>query len=463
MIFDYIVIGSGPTGLLVHKELSNKHKGLVIESGKSIKTKKNDVYTKYQIKNGYKFNGLNLLFGQPPLLLSEGECVGGGSSLNSSLHHRTPSSVWEKWRNKYGLTNFEKEEIDELYQEIEKIFDLSFSKSEKPPFYKSAAKKYNVKTIPRWGKETKNGFERTTAFDVVKKFDDKLKEKILTKHKVTLIKYLDPNQIKVSGFIIDNKLVKSKHKKTFTFLTKRLFICAGASVTPIFLNQLGYKHPLLGRFQVHPSARLSLIPKKNFAFENIVEPFQIVDFFPKLMIGSSANREFLAKTNYPYRLEKNINFESVMNLYAMAPSDQRGKIFLSGFLKGFRTYNLCKRSENFLKKGLNIIYEIAKDSNEFSHIYSPAGIIDLENDEYRIVSKFIEETIQKTLSTVHIFASAPIGRNRILCPLNEDGSVPGFDNIYVMDASVIPSCPTVNPQATACIFALSLVRRYLKQ
>ena len=46
----------------------------------------------------YAGAGINIAFGSPPVLLSEGRCVGGGSTLNSSLNHEAPSHIWKKWR-----------------------------------------------------------------------------------------------------------------------------------------------------------------------------------------------------------------------------------------------------------------------------------------------------------------------------------------------------------------------------
>ena len=69
-MLDYIVIGAGPCGLLVNGELEKTGlKGFCLESGEIIQTKTSDTYTGYQILNGYKNKGLNLLFGNPIFLL----------------------------------------------------------------------------------------------------------------------------------------------------------------------------------------------------------------------------------------------------------------------------------------------------------------------------------------------------------------------------------------------------------
>ena len=463
MSLDYLIIGAGPSGLIIHKELSTLQKGIVLESGGEIKTKKDNLYTKYQIKNAYRYSGLNVLLGKPPLLLSEGKAFGGGSAVNSSLHHRTPNHVWAKWKTYYGLKGFSPLHINETYDEIEDMYELSYSSNDMPPFYKYASKKYKVETIPRWGRQIDGNFTRRTALDIIKDFNNDLINSIYPRHHVTNIRYESDDSVLVEG-IINNTFnsLKSNKKELFSFTTKKLFICAGAGITPLILSKLGYKHKNLGRFQVHPTARLSLIPKKSYSYNEIVEPFQITELFPYIMIGSSANREYLSEANYPYIDSKNIDFNSCMNLYSMAPSERKGKIFLNKPLRGLRTYFLSNEAKLKIHKGINIILDIAKESNHFSHAYSPSGIIPIENATKNKLNNFINNTINSTLSSVHIFSSAAAGDNKNKCPVNSDGSVPGMPNVYVMDQSILPTCPTVNPQATTCVFALSLIRKHIK-
>lgn len=187
-MLDYIVIGSGPAGLLVNGELSNaKLKGLCLEKGKSIKSKVEDVYTAKQIINGYRKSGINPLIGLPPLLLSEGECLGGGSILNSSLHHRVPKSIWNKWIVNYNLRNFSFEEAQSLYEEIERIFSCSLGDSEMPIFYKTASSYMKVQRISRWGYHERGKFERKTAYDVAKEHYPKSIKNIKTNAEVIKI------------------------------------------------------------------------------------------------------------------------------------------------------------------------------------------------------------------------------------------------------------------------------------
>ena len=458
-MLDYIVIGSGPAGLLVNGEMVNASlKGICIEKGNVIKSSINDIYTPYQIINGYKNSGLNIVLGIPPLILSEGECLGGGSIINSSLHHRTPKYIWNSWITKYGLKNFKYSYAEELYNEIERKFSCSLGKSKMPSFYKYASKDLQVKRIPRWGyHENLDKFKRKTAVDVVKEYYKNSLKNIYTGLEVKNIKKKKDNLYEV---ICIKKTQTSSKNEIYRFISKSVFICAGAGSTPILLSKLGYQHKKLGLFKVHPTARVSLFSNINESSNEIVDPFQITEFFPELMIGSSANKAYLSEINYPFK-KSNKDFSKCLNLYSMAPSNQTGKIILRGPFKGLRFYFLSQDTRDRIKFGLSKIIDIASLAN-YTHVFSPGGEIDLSKLSKKSKKKFINLTIDKTLSSVHIFSSAASGSNREYCPICSNGSVPGYKGLYVMDSSIIPSCPTVNPQATVTIFALKMIREFLK-
>ena len=456
-LYDFIVIGSGPSGLLVNGELANANlNGICLEKGPLVNSKSSNIYTSDQILKGYSKRGLNLLIGLPPLLLTEGECLGGGATVNSSLHHRTPAYIWNKWIVKYGLKNLDYENASKLYRELEDKFSSSSGNSQMPEFYKNASKILKVERIPRWGLHNKDGFERKTAYDVAKEYYPKSISNIKTRIEVLKIVRDDLSSFKV--ICRDNALNKTKGYKVFR--SKYLFLCAGAGNTPLLLSSLGYSHKRLGSFKVHPTARISLLPYEEQKYSEVVEPFQITEYFPELMIGSSANRKFLSEINYPYK--NNIrDFNSCLNLYSMAPSNHSGRIITKGIFKGLRFYSLSKEARSKIKFGLKKIIEIST-MGIYSHAFSPAGEINLKTATEVNVDKFLESTINKTLSTVHIFSSASCGENFELCPIRSDGSVPKNRGLFVMDSSVIPSCPTVNPQSTVAVFALHMIREFLK-
>jgi choline dehydrogenase-like flavoprotein len=65
------------------------------------------------------------------------------------------------------------------------------------------------------------------------------------------------------------------------------------------------------------------------------------------------------------------------------------------------------------------------------------------------------------LVTVHAMSSCPMGRRKNGAVVDENGQVFGYDNLYVCDASVLPTNIGESPQATIMAFAHEIVARHL--
>ena len=157
-------------------------------------------------------------------LLSEGSCVGGGSTLNSSLHHRAPNFIWQKWRSKYDLRGFDEERVEKIYSEIENLFDLNLSKSKMNDFFHTASKFYKVQNIPRWGVEDNDlNLKRTTGITVAKKYALDIEDDIISNYFIEKISYKTNNDIEIIGYEkIFNKEKLSFEKGSIYFVVKKL-------------------------------------------------------------------------------------------------------------------------------------------------------------------------------------------------------------------------------------------------
>lgn len=458
-IYDFAIIGSGPCGLISANLLSDKGKTIVIEQGPNIEDRERNIYTFSQISSGYVGAGINIAFGSPPVLLSEGRCIGGGSTVNSSLHHKTPPHIWKKWRELYGLKGFDEEIVSNSYKEIENIFNTKKGMINPSIFYKTAELMgEKVERIPRWGEEDKLGkLDRWTAKKIF--YKKLLKKGVLIKY---LSKFLTARRDKDKNWIIYFKDLRNGEK--YILRAKNLILALGAGKTPLALRSLGLKHRFLGKFEIHPSSRLSVFFPDSKKSNSIVEPFQITGHFPHLMIGSSATRNELSESFYPFKTNiHGIDFSYVQNFYAMAPSNKKGTIFLKGPFKGLKFYFLDDQAKYSLINGIELIIKIAKEANS-PFIYNSGMVLDLRrNNSKSLLNKFISTTINQTLSSVHVMSSAAIGENSKICPLNSKGKVNGIDNLLVIDQSTMPTCPTVNPQATSCVISLINTRYFLNE
>ena len=66
-----------------------------------------------------------------------------------------------------------------------------------------------------------------------------------------------------------------------------------------------------------------------------------------------------------------------------------------------------------------------------------------------------------SVMTVHLCSTVPLGENRQRCGANSFGRVHDADHLWVNDASLLPTAPGVNPQATVMAFAIRNARHFI--
>ena len=117
-----LVIGSGPGGATIANSLSrNNQEVIIIEEGKYFKKFSNSIC--YSFNNLWKNNGITPVFGDKNLVLGQGKCVGGGSTINAGLIWKTPEFILQQWKKNYNNSFFEN--FDYYYNEIKKKLDIS--------------------------------------------------------------------------------------------------------------------------------------------------------------------------------------------------------------------------------------------------------------------------------------------------------------------------------------------------
>jgi len=65
-----------------------------------------------------------------------------------------------------------------------------------------------------------------------------------------------------------------------------------------------------------------------------------------------------------------------------------------------------------------------------------------------------------SVMTVHLCSTIPMGGDLTRCGADSFGRVHGTDNVWVNDASLLPTAPGVNPQGTVMAFAIRNARRF---
>ena len=101
---DVVIVGSGAGGATMAAELADAGVSVVIvEEGGYHPTESFSAQTGRALRTLYRDAGVGLAVGNPPVLFSEGRCVGGSTVVNGGMSWRTPERVLDRWADEEGL------------------------------------------------------------------------------------------------------------------------------------------------------------------------------------------------------------------------------------------------------------------------------------------------------------------------------------------------------------------------
>jgi choline dehydrogenase-like flavoprotein len=444
----HLVIGSGPGGLTATKRLIEAgFDTILIEEGDFVKTSESQKYKNYQKMNRlWRNGGITTGFGKISLLYAEGSVVGGGSEINSGIMQKASKEVIEQWIKDNQLKNFSADILDKYY---DKIFDLispiEADMSPSSDILIKAAKKLNWKSENLKIAYDQRG-NKTSVSSVI--LDDLLKKglRLFANLKAYKINYKNGRAYEIECISL------SKYKVTIKF--DHLFLACGAIYSPFLLLKSGIKKSIGKTLQFHPTVKVgALFDHKINTKPAIVPGSAITEFMPGIRIGGSVfTKGFFGMFLSEDWQERSWMFdlhEYCGIYYAMIKPEGKARIFKLPFLPDPVIFvNFTNHDKELLKKALNKLTEAmfaAGAKFVYPSIYGHKGFSSYDEFSY---DKFATLNYKNlNLMTVHAFSSLPAGEAEF-CPVDSFGKLKILQNVFICDASIIPSAPATNPQAT---------------
>lgn len=471
-----LVIGSGPGGSITACHLAEAGENvLLVEEGTSFARQPIESYSLEEMDLKYRNGGLTAALGKTNITYIEGKCLGGASEINAGLYHRMPTSILEDWKSKYKVLNLEENQLIPYYESIEQ--DLTISTvpngvgmaSNK---IKMGADKLNweSKEIPKYCTYTEN------------------KDGSWQGARQSMSKTLIPRAVKAGASLLENTKIKHLHLKGTNGLSataistlengrkitrdiyfKNVFVCAGAVQTPALLRRSGIKRNIGNSLSMHPMVRMpALFNERMYESGRGVPVHQVQEFKPHMTLGCSVNSPALLAlwmSGQPESIyEKLLNWPDYAIYYASIISDSKGTIRNIPIIdEPLVRFNLSQNDMALMGEGL---YRLSK-------LLFSVGAIELLSpvQGYPLIKKPEDiEIFKKSLphgvtniTSIHLFSSCPMGEDTRLCATDSFGKIHGYKNIYINDASMLPSPPGVNPQGTIMALALRNITVFLER
>ncbi len=438
-----LIIGSGPGGLTAAKRLIEAgFEVMIIEEGDFIKTSESQKFKNYQkISSLWRNGGITTGFGKTSVLYAEGKAVGGGAEINSGIMQKVTMQVINEWVKNNDIKKFSPEILNCYY---EKVFStISPIQSTSHPSSKilfDAGRELGWKVENLEIAYDKDGNKNSVSKILL---DDLLKKglQLFSNVKAQKIRYKNGKAYEIEALSLGKYPINIK----FDYL----FLAAGAIYSPFLLLKSGIKKSVGKTLQFHPTLKVgALFENKINESPALVPGSAITEFAPDIRIGGSV----FTKGFWGMFLSENWQKRSWMFplsdycgiYYAMIRSEGKAQIFKLPFLPDpLITIKLTERDYGMLESALDKLIRVmfaAKAKYIYSSVFGDEGLSSYQK---------IKITNRKNLNlmTIHAFSSLPMGE-KDFCPVDSFGRLKQLSNVTICDASIIPSAPGTNPQAT---------------
>ncbi len=476
IVCDCLVIGSGPGGATTARLLTKAGRDvLIVEEGIDLKTNSSISYSLTEMKQKYRNGGLTAAFGRPNISFVEACCVGGGSEINAALYHRPLESLYEDWHKEFGLKDFSKKSLGRYFLESEndlcvsEDIDGQIAPAAKKLKQGAAQLDWEVVDLERcWRNKTlgqpggEGDRESMSRTLIPKSISDG--GRLLTETRVL--------RIITKGNIAESVVAvcgKSRDARIFKINFRSLFVCAGATQTPFLLRKSGITRNIGNSLKLHAMIRVvaEFSEVVNYG-SNQIPGTQVQEFKPDVTLGcSNSSRPFLGLWLAGQRedvAEKLARWERMAIYYAAITPKATGRVrAFPGLNCPFVRYQLLDEDFRLLGKSLYRLSEL---------LFSGGAIeIDTPISGHRPITRLsaiqaVEAGIprgQTQISSIHLFSSCPMGEDRSRAAVDSFGQLFDYQNVYLNDSSILPTCPGVNPQALIMAIARRNIDKFLNR
>lgn len=470
---DWLIIGSGAGGGTIFYELAKAQKNvLMIEEGISQKDEFKQLSISERTAKFYRNGGVTPVIGNNIFPFSEGRIVGGTTELNGALFWRTPDWIREYWQKELGLSFINTEKFEEVFEYLENLLCVRDSPSDEK--YDLPSKKISA-SARQLGWRTVRA--RRIAPRCIKLNQCGSGCPNLSKNSIA--QTLIPQGISHGGnFLEDTKGLKlNTHRNKVISLSAEIqgesmnieannFVVSGGAIqTPLLLHRSGLIKGRSTQLGFHLNSKILVKFDEDINAEKAtIFTDQVQEFMRDGILIMSTNYQpeyvgmFLANKGECLIDEVASNYSRYALFTIQIHPEIYGK--LTFFADSVHpTFHLEAVDFHKIKKGLQKACQLLFKSGA-KKIYLPQPGKVVEKDE-NVVDTIEELDASKIeISSVHAMSSIPIRTTPKRNELNTEGKLYGYENLFIIDASMLPTTIGESPQGTIMALAKTIFNNW---
>ncbi|MGB8859320.1 MAG: GMC family oxidoreductase [Ilumatobacteraceae bacterium] len=469
---DVLIIGSGAGGATTATVLAEAGLDvLIVEEGDWVEQGEVVPFSLEQMDRQYRAGGVTVAIGLPSIAYTEGRCAGGGTEVNSGLYWRPPGDVLQRWRDQFRIADFDPDELLAIADEVENDINVgpvpgAYTEPSEVLRRGADALGWRNGEIPRWmtypAAPTRPGVaptgERQSMTRTYLPRAIRAGARLAVGCRVHRLVSTGGRAAAADTTLSDGT------RGTITF--RHVFVCGGAIQTPALLQRSGIRGHIGRTLAVHPTVKLAARFADELNVPDDVPVHQVKEFAPHLSFGGSASNPGLVALSlldqWSSFRQAVTEWRNISVYYAAITSEGLGRVRSFPHMKDpIVTYGLTHRDRELLRSGLGRLALLMLEAGALEVYPSFKGAPPVKNrrDLATMMSRFA--ATKASVMTVHLCSTVPMGELEGRTGANSFGLVHGCSNIYVNDASLLPTAPGVNPQASVMAFAIRNARRFV--
>ncbi|MEM6104988.1 GMC family oxidoreductase [Mycobacterium sp. 050272] len=470
---DAVIVGSGAGGAMAARTLARA--GLdtvVLEEGRRWTVE--EFRTTHPIDRYaglYRGAGATVALGRPSIVLPLGRAVGGTTVVNSGTCYRPPLSVQRRWRDEFGLDLADPDRLAHHLDDVERTLQVApvplqiMGRNGRLLLDAAATLGWDAAPIPRNAPGCEGccqcaiGCPRNAKFGV---HLNALPQACAAGARII-------SQARVERILHHNGRARGVRARrpdgtTLDILAESVVVAAGATETPGLLRRSGFgAHPRLGRnLALHPATMLAgRFADDVYAWHGVLQSAAVHEFHQSdgVLIEATSTPPGMGSMVFPGYGAELLGWldraAQVATVGAMVADRGVGSVFAVRGETVMR-YNISRVDSAKLMTAVEAMGRLLFAAGAVEVLTGLPGAPTVTS------LPALQDALSRSnprslhLAAFHPTGTAAAGANEQVCPVDNAGRLRGIDGVWVADASILPSCPEVNPQVSIMALALAV-------
>ena len=463
---EILVVGSGAGGATTAAVLAEAgFDVLIVEEGEWVEQGSVVPFSLEQMDRQYRSGGVTVALGLPSIAYTEGRCAGGGTEINSGLYRRPPDDVLQRWAVDFKIAELDHDEVLAIATEVEQTISVTTvpgRPSAPSEVLQRGAQRlgWQNSEIPRWMKYADGNPKSGQRQSMTRTY---LPRAVAAGARLATGCRVDA--LEMTGGNANRATTTLANGSRGTIRFRHVFVCGGAIQTPALLQRSRISGHIGRSLAVHPTVKLAARFVDELNVPDDVPVHQVKEFAPDLSFGGSASQPGLValalSDQWDTFARAVTDWRRISVYYAAITSEGRGRVrAVRGLRDPIVTYGLTRRDRALLGSGLArlALLMLEAGADEVYPSFRGAPLVRKRADLAVLRSRFAAG--KASVMTVHLCSTVPMGEDTTKCGANSFGRVHGTKNVWVNDASLLPTAPGVNPQGTVMALAIRNARRF---